>query len=332
MARRRSTTVFAVVAVGSVGRAVVRRARAIRAVPPELRHPVLWVPFDVRNRWLLTLMRRARLPRAPIDSRVRWRRVTVPGTSPGATVTVHCYDPVGRVAPTGALLWIHGGGFIMGSAEDYHGNCAQYALEAGILVVSVEYRLAPEHPYPAGLDDCVAALRWLHAEAAALGVDAARIAVGGDSAGGGLAAALAQVATDDGSLPLRMQLLVYPMLDDRTDQPSQQSGHGQLIWNAPSNVFAWRCYLGTVPAAAPAVPARRDDLRGLPPAWIGTGTLDLFHDEDVAYATRLQAAGVACALVVVPGMYHGGDTIPTGSPMARAFTAASIAALREALA
>jgi acetyl esterase/lipase len=231
---------------------------------------------------------------------------------------------------------MHGGGYVVGSPVTYHEQCSGFADELGIIVVSVDYRLAPEHPFPAGLEDCYTALRWVHDHADALGVDPARIAVGGDSAGGGLAAALAQLALDRGKVPVCFQLLVYPMLDDRTVLRADHGGTGAFVWSPTSNAFGWTSYLGHPPRHDDdrpyAAPARREDLRGLPPAWIGVGGLDLFHDEDLAYAERLRAAGVECEVTVVAGMYHGADVVSGGSAASTAFRAAGRDALGAALA
>ena len=186
------------------------------------------------------------------------------------------------------------------------------ARDIGAVVVSPDYRLAPENPFPAGLDDCMATLKWMAKQADELGIDPDRIAVHGVSAGGGLAAAVAQRAFDEG-IPLRAQALVYPMLDDRTVLRDDHAGCGELTWSPSSNRFAWTAYLGREPrmSDAPeyAAPARRTDVAGLPPAWIGVGELDVFYEEDVAYAEKLKAAGVPCELVTVAGMYHGADQL-----------------------
>jgi acetyl esterase/lipase len=201
-------------------------------------------------------------------------------------------------------------------------------------VVSVKYRFAPEHPFPAALEDCYAALGWLHENAEKLGVDRGRIAIGGESAGGGLAAALAQLAHDRGELPVCFQLLVYPMLDDRTAlDPTRPR---TLVWTPTGNHFGWTSYLGHPPRLEEdrpyAVPARREDLSGLPPAWIGVGDIDLFYPENVGYAERLQAAGVACQLEVVPGFYHGAfGMAPDDSAIANGFRNSAKRALRAAL-
>lgn len=196
------------------------------------------------------------------------------------------------------------------------------ARELGAVVVSPDYRLAPEHPFPAALDDCMATLEWMRAHADELGIDPDRIAVGGASGGGGLSVAVAQRSRDAG-IPLRAQALLYPMLDDRTALRADHAGRGQFVVTPSANRFAWTAYLGREPhmSDAPeyAAPARRTDLTGLPPAWVGVGELDLFHDEDVAYADQLRACGVPCELVTVPGMYHGADGIALRAPAMREF-------------
>jgi acetyl esterase/lipase len=249
------------------------------------------------------------------------------------TAKVFVFDPVDRTSD-GALLWIHGGGFVGGTAAMDHALCARIASDLGILVVSAEYRLAPEHPFPAPLDDCFAALTWLHAQAAALGVDPARMAVGGASAGGGLAAAVVQRAHDDG-VPVAFQLLVYPMLDDRTVLAENREDHGRFVWTPASNRFGWTSYLGHAPGEPEprpyAAPGRRTDLTGLPPAWVGVGELDLFFDEDVEYVSRLEAAAVPVSFISVPGMYHGADGIAADAPSMRRFRRAMIDALRTGL-
>lgn len=211
---------------------------------------------------------------------------------------------------------------------------SRFARELGLLVISVEYRLAPQHPFPAAHDDAMAGLRWLHEHADDLGVDPYRTAVGGDSAGGGLAAAVAQHAHDEG-IALAFQLLRYPMLDDRTCAVEPPRGVGELVWTPSLNRYGWASYLGHAPAgptAAPyAVPGRRSDLAGLPPAWIGVGELDLFRAEDEAYADALRRAGVEVALDVVPGFYHGADQLAGDAPIARRFADRQIAALRRGL-
>lgn len=228
-------------------------------------------------------------------------------------------------APTPALLWIHGGGYVMGTARLDDRLCRRFSARLGMTVASVDYRLAPEHPYPAALEDCYSALTWL---AGLPAVDRDRLAIGGASAGGGLAAALALLARDRGDVSLVFQVLVYPMLDDRSWATGVDPNH--RLWSARSNRFGWAAYLGGADPRV-AVPARRDDLSGLPPAWIGVGTHDLFHDEDLAYARRLAEAGVPCRVEVVPGAFHGFDTVAPRARVSRRFFDSQCDSLRAAL-
>ncbi|RAU97291.1 alpha/beta hydrolase [Mycolicibacter senuensis] len=239
--------------------------------------------------------------------------------------SVRVYRPPHRPAdPAPALLWIHGGGYVIGTAAQDDRLCRRFSDELGITVASVDYRLAPQHPYPAALEDCWAGLLLL---AGLAGVDPARVAIGGASAGGGLAAALAQLAADRGDVRPVLQLLVYPMLDDRS--ASLPADRGYRLWSPRSNLFGWTSYLGDADPQL-AVPARRADLSGLAPAWIGVGTLDLFHEEDLAYAERLQAAGVPCEVETVPGAFHGFDLLLSKAPVSQSFFASQCASLRNA--
>jgi acetyl esterase/lipase len=325
----RARTVVAA-AAGLAAAGIGRRAAAIGRVAPELRKPFLLVPLSITNRVVLRVLRLAQTPAAVPPDVVLTER-SVPGS---ADAKAFVFDPVDRTSD-GALLWIHGGGYVGGRAAMDQDLCARFASELGILVVSVEYRLAPEHPFPAPLDDCFAVLQWLHDDAAALGVDPARIAVGGASAGGGLAAATVQRAHDEG-VPVAFQLLEYPMLDDRTVLSENREDRGRFGWTPASNRFGWASYLGRAPAERTlppyAAPGRRTDLSGLPPAWIGVGELDLFFEEDVEYSRRLEAAGVPVAFVSVPGMYHGADAIAGKAPSMQRFRAGMIDAVRQGLA
>lgn len=208
----------------------------------------------------------------------------------------------------GALLWIHGGGLIIGHPAIDDRFCAEIARDLGIVVASARYRLAPAHPYPAAIDDCHASWQSLLQDAGSLGIDPARIAIGGQSAGGGLAAALVQRACDGRPPHPVAQWLLCPMLDDRTAARRDLDSERHLVWDNRLNLFGWRAYLGNDPGASStppyAVPARRDDVTDLPPAWIGVGDIDLFFDEDVAYSRRLTASGVSVTLDVVPGAPH----------------------------
>lgn len=282
------------------------------------------------TRW--TQGRPVRTPVAPDDMVIE----DVPirdETAPGASLRIYRPRSVDGAAP--ALLWMHGGGYLFGNPEQDESRSIAFARGLGITVAAVRYRLSPTHPAPAAVQDAYAALRWLVAHADERGVDPARIAIGGASAGGGLAAALALYAHDRGEVAPAFQLLVYPMLDDRTVLRTDLDTRHVRVWTPRSNRFAWTSYLGQAPGAPSvssyAAPARRDDLRGLPPAWIGVGTLDLFHDEDLAYARRLTDCGVACEVSAVPGAFHGFDALFPARTVSREFWAEQARALRAAL-
>lgn len=307
----------------------LHREAQIRRVPRELRSLNLRRPLPLWHVSLVPTLRHLTDVPTAVPDGVEVREAMA------GSVRVLVYEPAGRQQPTGAVVWMHGGGLMLGRAENAHERCSALARDLGVLTVSVDYRLAPEEQFPAAIDDCMTALRWVHAEATELGVDATRIAIGGDSAGGGLAAALAQRAHDE-DVPVALQVLIYPMLDDRTGLAGDRRGiRGPLTWTPTSNSIGWAAYLGH-PAGedeerAYAVPARRADLSGLAPAWIGVGEFDLFHDEDSEYARRLRDAGVACELVTVPGMYHGADAVQPSPPSMVGFLASATAALGRAI-
>ncbi len=248
-------------------------------------------------------------------------------------ISVRVHRPPSRAtAPYPAVLWIHGGGYVIGSAAQDDAVCRHLAHELGALVAAVDYRLAPEHPFPVPLHDCHDALVWLANRG---DVDADRVAIGGASAGGGLAAALALLARDRAEVRPAFQLLSYPMLDDRTALRTDIDERHFRLWNNAGNRFGWRSYTGQEPGSAGvdplAAPARVEDLTGLPPAWIGVGDLDLFLDEDLAYADRLREAGVPCTVEVVEGAFHGFDSIRPGAAVTRRFRDAQVDALAPLL-
>ena len=284
----------AAVAASVVKSQLPRWRRVSELVPSELMSPLLFVPGSITSDRVLRIVRALPVPaRVRDDVHHEVHDAVVEGRD---TVAVHLYQPRSRDKPSGLLYWIHGGGFVMGTPAMGHEFCSRVAAELGVLVVSVDYRLAPEHTFPVPLEDTYTGLRWVHDHTSELGVDAARIAVGGDSAGGGLAACLVQLAHDRGEVGVGFQLLVYPMLDDRTVLRDEHDGTGDFVWTPPANRFGWTSFLGHAPqvdtAPAYAAGARHEDLAGLPPAWIGVGDLDLFFAEDVAYAERLRSAGV----------------------------------------
>ena len=236
-----------------------------------------------------------------------------------------------------AVLHIHGGGYIAGSAAYSRRDIQELAANHDCVAISVDYRLAPETPFPGSLEDNYAALLWMYTNAAELGIDRSRIAIKGESAGGGHAAALAIAARDRGEVPLCLQVLLYPALDDRTGSTTPVPPYiGHYIWTADLNRFAWTSYLGKPAGSAqpPAgsVPARVENLAGLPPAWIGVGSVDLFANEDMEYGRRLVQAGVSTELHLVPGGFHGFDLFVPQAPLTIAFTEGWNAALSRAFA
>lgn len=277
---------------------------------------------------------RAQLPEAPlpatttvfrderVDDDVRVRVYTPPGAGPSPSTTRPC------------VYWIHGGGYISGSALTGDARLGRWVEELDCVVVSVEYRLAPEHPYPHPLLDCYAGLEWTVEHAERLGIDRTRVVVAGSSAGAGLAAALTLFARDRGGPSLVHQLLIYPMLDDRQTTPSSR-WDGAAVWGRAATTLGWRAYLGPKSGGADvpgyAAPARAEDLTGLPPACVLVGGADLFRDESVAYATRLLAAGVDTALHLYPGAPHGFEVLVPAADVSRRCDAEITSALRRAL-
>jgi acetyl esterase len=244
----------------------------------------------------------------------------VPGWEGDPEVGVRIYRPKEVVAPMPGILLIHGGGFIIGSVEAEHVGAALMAIHTPAVVVSVEYRLAPEHPFPAGLHDSFAALTYLADSAQELGIDRQRIAVVGTSAGGGLAAATALMARDRGGPALCFQMLHIPELDDRLETHSMRTFVASPVWNRPLAVQSWRAYLGAdIKEVSPyAAPARAEDLAGLPPAYISTAENDPLRDEGILYGLRLLQAGVSVELHQFPGTFHGSALVTTAAISQRA--------------
>jgi acetyl esterase/lipase len=245
----------------------------------------------------------------------------VPAGAHGPEVRVRVYSPLGFQRPLPGVLYIHSGGFVLGSIEGEHARAASLALAVGAVVVSVEHRLAPEHRYPAAVDDCYAALCWVAAGADGLGIDPTRVAVAGSSSGACLAAALALLARDRGTPQVCFQLLNAPVLDDRLETPSMTAFTDTPVWDRQSAFLSWRHYLGDreeVPYYA--APARADDLTGLPPAYIATSEFDPLRDEGILYGLRLLQAGVAAEIHNFPGAYHGSEVVETAEISRRRLT------------
>jgi acetyl esterase/lipase len=276
----------------------------IQELDPEIAAAVGAIELAGMSTETLTLYRQA-FPAQPLSEAVVRTDHLVPG-EPKVPVRVHRSG--GAEAARPCVYSIHGGGYVLGTYAMDDAKFDGWCPALGIVGVSVEYRLAPETPYPGPLEDCYTGLKWVYDNADQLGVDRNRIGIAGISAGGGLAAALALLARDRGEVPLAFQLLDCPMLDDRQLTPSSRL-EGLAVWSRESNEFGWRSYLGELygqeDVPYTAAPARCRDLSGLPPAFISVGTVDGFRDEDIDYAVRLNQAGVPCELHVYPGASHG---------------------------
>jgi acetyl esterase/lipase len=240
-----------------------------------------------------------------------------PAGEPGVVVRVH--EPVGEsVAPRPALLWVHGGGHVLGAAAQDDPMLQDLVDRTGCAALAVDWRRAPEDPYPAAVHDAYAALRWM---SASTGLDSTRLVIGGASSGGGVAAGVALLARDRGEVSLAGQVLVYPMLDDREVTPSSREVTDARLWNHESNRLGWAAYLSGIGGQVPAyaAPARAADVSGLPSTWLATGELDLFRDEDIAYASQLSAAGVSTELHLYPRAVHGFDLFAPHAAVTRRY-------------
>ncbi len=318
-------------------------ADALRHVAPELRDAARAILADMARTGPLTAARLPQMraappptPAAPLraDVPVSEHRVPVPGQRTPVTVYVVNARPG---TPRPAILHMHGGGYVLGTAKSELAFLQDVARAVDCVIATVDYTLAPEARYTVSVDQNHAALRWLHDGGAALGVDRGRIAVMGESAGGGHAALLAIAARDRGQVPLVLQVLTYPMLDDRTGSTrSVPPFIGALVWNPAANRLGWGSFLGAAPGgpAVPAagVPARVASVAGLPPALIAVGGIDLFVQEDIAYAQRLTEAGIPTELHVTPGAFHAFDRIVPQAAASQAFAAVRTAALQRAFA
>jgi acetyl esterase/lipase len=269
---------------------------------------------------------------APENPNVVTQDRTVPGPEGAPDISVRIYRPVGTTGALPGVFYIHGGGMVLGTVAGEDATATMVCDEVQAVVVSVEYRLAPEHPHPAPLEDCYAGLVWTAENAADLGIDPSRLAIHGHSAGGGLAIATAMLARDRGGPDLRFMMPIYPMIDDSNTTASSHEITDVGIWDRGANLEAWGWYLGGKEADQYAAPARAEDVSGLPPAFIDVGTADLFRDEDIAFAQRLMQAGVPCEFHVNPGAYHASETFAPDAALSKRIRAMRLDALRRALA
>lgn len=261
--------------------------------------------------------------------------LTIAGRAGDPEVALRMYRPAGATAPMPVLYWMHAGGMVIGTIDMDDALLVGAVERMGLAAVSVEYRLAPEHPHPAPVEDCYAGLAWIVAHAAEYGIDAERIAVGGASAGGGLAAATTLLARDRGGPAVAFQLLLEPMLDDRALTPSSTAYDGGVVWDRTDNRNGWTALLGETAGGddvSPyAAPARARDLAKLPPTFLDVGEVETFRDECIDYAQRLLRAGVSTQLHVYPGAFHGFDFMAPDSVVGRLAWKLRWAALARAL-
>jgi acetyl esterase/lipase len=284
-------------------------------VDPELAPLLELFPTMEFSTELLPTIRAREFPvsgNPDVAAQVAMETRAVPGAAGAPEVPVRMYTPRAGKKLRPCILHVHGGGYVVGTAAMMDPAHRALALELDCSIVSVDYRLAPETPYPGAIEDCYAALAWLIKQAPQLGVDSSRVGVMGESAGGGLAAALALLARDRGEFRLAFQHLIYPMLDDRTCTSAEPHPYtGEFIWTPHNNAFGWSALLNARPGSDDvsiyAAPARAENLSGLPKTFISTGALDLFLEEDIDYARRLARHGVPVEMHVYPGAYHAFD-------------------------
>ncbi|MEV6302536.1 alpha/beta hydrolase [Actinoplanes sp. NPDC051861] len=262
-------------------------------------------------------------------------RHTVPGPDGDPDIELLVLTPADASGPLPGIYHTHGGGMVLGNNRTGVDGPQDWAREVPAVIVSVEYRLAPEHPHPAPAEDCYAGLVWTAKHAAELGIDPDRLLIAGASAGGGLAAAVTLMARDRGGPALAGQMLLCPMIDDRNDTPSAEQMAGRGVWDRTANDTGWTALLGDArggPDVSPyAAPARATDLSGLPPAFIDVGSAETFRDEDVAYASRIWQAGGQAELHVWPGGFHGFDMLVPQAAVSQAARAARIRWLQRLL-
>ena len=255
----------------------------------------------------------------------------VPGPVGAPEIGLRIYRPVSKEGKLPGIYYIHGGGMVLGSVEGEDMVAAMLCETVNAVVVSVEYRLAPENPHPALVEDCYTGIVWTCNNANILGIEASRIAIYGGSAGGGLTLATSLMARDRGFPDICFQMPIYPMIDDRNETPSSNEITDVGIWDREANLEAWNWYLGGKAADAYAAPARAEDLSGLPPTFIDVGEVDLFRDEDIFFANRLLQSGVPTELHVYPGSYHASEIFAPEAELSKRIWESRIDALKRAL-
>jgi len=315
----------------------------IDQIDPELRGMVERLPTDrtlnlneistarVKMKKMVTELLAAMPPVEGVTSEDQF----APGSQDGHAVRVRIYRSNDQQSKLPALYWIHGGGYVMGDIDYDDRLMMQMVKRIGCVAASVDYRLAPEHPFPTPVEDCYTGLKWLYTHADELGVEPSRIAIGGPSGGGGLTAGLGLMVRDRKEVPVVFQLLIYPMIDDRNATPASYAITDPRVWNRESNRLGWKAYLGRDGGGADVSPyaaaSRATDLTNLPPTYISVGTLDLFVDENIEYAQRLIQAGVPTELHVYPGAFHGFDLFAPSARVSKQFKADRDNALKRAL-
>ncbi|KQO10677.1 alpha/beta hydrolase [Paenibacillus sp. Leaf72] len=306
-------------------------------VLPELRPILTQFPgFQLEGNLELS---RSYLSSSPIEGSTHVRTTSRMIPSAEGEVRVKIYEPSERTetdAKLPAMLWIHGGGYVLGNPDMDDALCERFVQAANCVVVSVDYRLAPEHPYPTAINDCYTSLTWMTGEAESLGIDLNRIAIAGASGGGGLTAALALMARDKGGPALIFQMPLYPMIDDRNvTASSYEITADNAIWNRTNNLEAWNMYLGKHTEDSElspyAVPSRAESLAGLPPTYTCIGQLDLFRDETIEYVIRLAQAGVDVEFHMYPGTFHSFEMMVPQAEVSQRASQSYIDAMARAL-
>lgn len=304
----------------------LEHSKSLHLVDPELR-PILDVfsGFDV-NRNALEALRA--LPIAAPLATPSFQERYVQRADGDKPLRVLVIVPKGATSKRAGLLYMHGGGFVFGSPETILPSVQKLAVDTGRIIVLPQYRLAPESPFPAALDDNLLALMWMHENAEALNLDTSDIAIGGDSAGGGHAAVLTAAIRGRNELPVSRLFMIYPMLDNRTGTHGDENITGEFIWTADNNRFGWSSYLGEVSDLTNGcVPAQLKSLDGFPPTFIATGSLDLFMEENIRFIERLQETGITADIYMAEGAYHGFNVIVPNAQVSRDFHAACVSAL-----